>query len=60
MIHEFYLTCLTSVEKTHILTMLYRSQLTIFSIDNQDEKVSIKNAMGWFMTTYFPSTYKKK
>jgi len=38
------------LEKTHILTMLYRSHLTIFSIDNQHEKASKKNAMGWSTT----------
>ena len=42
------------MEKTHILTMLYRSDLTIFSIDNQHEKGSKKNAMGWSTTAYFP------
>jgi len=42
------------LEKTHILTMLYRSHLTIFRIDNQREKRSKKNAMGWSTTTYFP------
>jgi hypothetical protein len=42
------------VEKTHILTMLYRSHLTIFSIDNQHEKGSKKNAMEWSTTAYFP------
>ena len=41
--------------KTHILTMLYRSHLTIFSIDNQHEKGSEKNAMGWSTTAYFPA-----
>ncbi len=34
--------------------MLYRSDLTIFSIDNQHEKGSEKNAMGWSTTAYFP------
>jgi hypothetical protein len=43
------------VEKTHILTMIYRSDLTIFSIDNQHEKWSKKNAMGCSTTAYFPS-----
>ena len=42
------------LEKTHILTMLYRSHLTIFSIDNQHEKGSKKNAMEWSTTAYFP------
>jgi hypothetical protein len=42
------------MEKTHILTMLYRSHLNIFSIDNQHEKGSKKNAMGWSTTAYFP------
>ena len=35
--------------------MLYRSDLTIFSIDNQHEKGSKKNAMVWSTTAYFPS-----
>jgi hypothetical protein len=35
--------------------MLYRSHLTIFSIDNQHEKGSKKNAMGWSTTAYFPN-----
>ena len=35
--------------------MLYRSHLTIFSIDNQHEKGSKKNAMGWSTTAYFPA-----
>ena len=39
--------------------MLYRSHLTIFSIDNQHEKGSKKNAMGWSTTAYFPK-YKEK
>jgi hypothetical protein len=43
------------LEKTHILTMLYRSDLTIFSIDNQHEKGSKKNALEWSTTAYFPS-----
>ena len=34
--------------------MLYRSHLTIFSIDNQHEKGSKKNAMEWSTTAYFP------
>jgi hypothetical protein len=42
------------MEKTHILTMLYRSHLTIFSIDNQHEKGSKQNAMEWSTTAYFP------
>jgi hypothetical protein len=42
------------LEKTHILTMLYRSHLTIFSIDNQHEKGSKQNAMEWSTTAYFP------
>jgi (p)ppGpp synthase/HD superfamily hydrolase len=42
------------MEKTHIFTMLYRSHLTIFSIDNQYEKGSKKNAMVWSTTAYFP------
>jgi hypothetical protein len=29
--------------------------LTIFSIDNQHEKGSKKNAMGWSTTAYFPA-----
>ena len=45
------------VEKTHILTMLYRSHLTIFSIDNQHEKGSKKNAMEWSTTAYFPISF---
>jgi hypothetical protein len=45
---------LVKMEKTHILTMLYRSHLTIFSIDNQHEKGSKKNAMEWSTTAYFP------
>ncbi len=40
--------------KTHILTMLYCSHLTIFSIDNQYEKGANKNAMEWSTTAYFP------
>jgi hypothetical protein len=43
-----------SIEKTHILTMLYRSHLTIFSIDNQYEKGAKKNALEWSTTAYFP------
>ena len=39
--------------------MLYRSDLTIFSIDNQHEKGSEKNAMGWSTTAYFPFTKRK-
>jgi hypothetical protein len=37
---------LVILDKTIILTIAYRSQLTIFSIDNQHEKGSKKNAMG--------------
>ena len=51
-----FAACLYHMEKTHILTMLYRSHLTIFSIDNQHEKGSKKNAMEWSTTAYFPVT----
>jgi hypothetical protein len=46
------------VEKTRILTMLYRSHLTIFSIDYQHKKGSKKNAMRWSTTAYFPPAFK--
>ena len=36
------------------MTILYRSHLTIFSIDNQYEKGSKKNAMVWSTNAYFP------